>query len=244
MKYTPIFFYKGLPEWKRKKDPVLSRLFYRPVSFLLSAVFSSAGLTANSVSLISLAVGLAACLSFVLLHPTVGAVLINAWLLLDCADGNIARCVRSEKYGEFIDAVSGYILLGLMFPCMGLCVYHLGGSVFEAGDPMILFFGALASSFDALSRLAYQKFQVVGFGMGVNNHADQNPERVKGIQSIRIKVDQALSLGGILPAVILLSVLLGSLDLVVFIWSVYCLLVFIASMAYLLGKTFRANRDS
>lgn len=243
MKFTPYYFYKGLPEWKRKKDPITSRLFYRPISFLFSALFASIGLTANAVSLISLLVGLVACSAFALQMPVIGAVLVNLWLVLDCADGNIARCVRAEKYGEFVDAVSGYILLGLLFPCIGLCTYFTGGLLFSQGDPALVFLGSLASSFDILSRLAYQKYQVVGFGMGVNNHADQNPENVTGVHSLRIKIDANLSLGGILPAVMFVFALVGWLDIGICVWCAYCFLVFIVTVAYLMLKTLKANRS-
>ena len=50
MKYTPKYFYDNLPAWKRKKDPILSRLFYRPASFLTASIFSNLGIGANTVS--------------------------------------------------------------------------------------------------------------------------------------------------------------------------------------------------
>lgn len=244
MRYSPRFFRDGLPKWKRKKDPILSRLFYRPVSFLLSAVFSSLGVTANAVSYFSMLVAVVACVLFVVGSPVAGAALVNVWLLLDCADGNIARCVHAEKYGEFADALSSYVCVGLMFPCIGYCVYQTGGALFGPGEPAIILVGALASSCDTLMRLGYQKYQVVGFGMGVNSHVDQNPEKASGIDAVRIKVDAYLSLGGFLPAVLLVAAIFGFLDIVVILWAVYYLAVFMASTAYLVGKTVSANREA
>lgn len=241
MMYTPSFFHDGLPEWKRKKDPILSRLFYRPVSYVLSALFASAGITANAISYFSMLVAIAACAFFAVGKPVCGAVLVNVWLLLDCADGNIARCVRAERYGEFADALSSYVCVGLMFPCIGYCAYHTGGLFVPAGEPLIILMGALASGCDTLMRLGYQKFQVVGFSMGVNSHVDQNPEKTGGIDAIRIKVDAYLSLGGFLPAVLLIAAVASFLDVIVIIWAVYYGAVFVASTAYLIGKTVESN---
>lgn len=222
----------------------MSRIFYRPVSFLISAVCSSLGISANAISYFSMVVAFVACAMFVFGLPIAGAALVNVWLLLDCADGNIARCVRAEKYGEFADAMSSYVCVGLMFPCIAFNVYQTGGFLVAPGEPEIILVGALASSFDTLMRLSYQKFQVVGFGMGVNNHIDQNPEKARGIDSVRIKVDAYLSLGGFLPFVLLVASIAGCLDAVVIVWAVYYAAVFAASTLYLIGKTVKANRGA
>lgn len=39
MKYSPKFFHDTMPEWKRKKDPLVARVFHRPISFLFSSFF-------------------------------------------------------------------------------------------------------------------------------------------------------------------------------------------------------------
>jgi hypothetical protein len=64
MKYTPKYFSERLPAWKRKKDPILSRIFYRPASFVTAALFSSAGVGPNAVSYFSAVVAIAACALF------------------------------------------------------------------------------------------------------------------------------------------------------------------------------------
>ena len=131
MKYTAQFFKDNLPEWKRKKDPILSQLFYRRVSFFVSAFFANLDIGANAVSLISVGVAVLACAAFIAGWPIVGALLVNLWLIMDCADGNIARSVKKELYGDFVDSMSSYICVGLLFPCLGFVVYRMGGAVFE-----------------------------------------------------------------------------------------------------------------
>lgn len=158
MNYTPKYFKENLPEWKRKKDPILSRIFYRPVSFLFSSLFCHIGWTANMVSYFSALIAIIACVCFVFGAPIAGAILINIWLILDCSDGNIARSVKKEHYGDFADAMSSYICVGLMFVCIGFNVYQTGGIIFYAESPWIILLGALAGSSDSLMRLIYQKY--------------------------------------------------------------------------------------
>lgn len=108
MKYTMKYFKEDMPEWKRKKDPPLSRIFYRPAGFLLAAAFSNAGVSANTVSYISLVEGVLACGLFLPDHyvcRVAGAALVNLWLVLDCTDGCIARSVRAQPFGEFADGI-------------------------------------------------------------------------------------------------------------------------------------------
>lgn len=119
MRYTAKYFRDRLPDWKRKKDPILSRVFYRPLSFFCSAFFSYIGWTANMVSYFSAVVAIIACACFVLGAPIVGAVLINLWLLLDCTDGNIARSVKKERYGDFADSNEQLHLRGVHVPVAG-----------------------------------------------------------------------------------------------------------------------------
>jgi len=60
-KYTPKYFHDNMPEWKRVKDPFLSRIFYRPVSFLLASLCAKMGVGANAVSYWSAVVAIVAC---------------------------------------------------------------------------------------------------------------------------------------------------------------------------------------
>lgn len=241
MRYTAKYFHDNLPEWKRKKDPILSRVFYRPLSFFCSAFFANVGWTANMVSYFSAVVALVACACFVLGAPIAGAVLINVWLLLDCTDGNIARSVRKERYGDFADSMSSYICVGLMFCCMGFSAYQMGGALFAPDNPWVILMGALAGSSDSLMRLLYQKFLNSSVAQGIAVNRSEDPEQQGGINRIRMKVDAYVSLGGFLPLAVLLASIFGFLDVVVVLWLAYYGLTFLASALYLVCKTFKAN---
>ena len=145
MHYTAKFFKDNMPEWKRKKDPILSRIFYRRVAFWLAARCANLEISANTISYFSAIIGIIACACF---RPAswichvIGAVLINFWLVLDCTDGNLARSVKSQPFGEFADGISSYILVGLMCSAIGITVFREGGVLFKAGNIWMVYVGA------------------------------------------------------------------------------------------------------
>ena len=243
MIYTVKYFRDNLPEWKRKKDPLLSQVFYRPVSFLFSSLFCGIGWTANMVSYLSALVAIVACVCFVMGKPIVGAILINLWLVFDCADGNIARSVKKECYGDFADAMSSYVCVGIMFACIGFCAYRTGGVLIEPGNPWIILMGALAGSSDSLMRLIYQKYLNSSVEQGIPVNSSEDPEQQGGINRIRMKVDAYVSLGGFLPLAVLLASIFGFLDAVVILWLVYYGITFVVSALYLARKTFAINTE-
>lgn len=75
----------------------VSWLFHRRVSPYLSWIFIRLGISANTVTLLSGVAAFAAAVLFVLPNPVswvVAAVLVQAYFLLDCADGEISRYER------------------------------------------------------------------------------------------------------------------------------------------------------
>lgn len=85
MRYTAQYFRDGLPEWKRRKDPVMVKLVMRPLSFYVSAFCANRG------------------------------------------DGNLARSVKPQPFGGFVDSESSYILVALLGSCLGISAYNGGG---------------------------------------------------------------------------------------------------------------------
>ncbi len=114
------------------KDKMLSERrdktwFYytgRLPSFYLTWIFLHLNISANQATYISLIVGLAGCAFLALGSYTgklVGALMINLGFALDCVDGNIARYRKSfTHYGEFIDALVGYIVAAFLFMSLGV----------------------------------------------------------------------------------------------------------------------------
>lgn len=226
-KYTAKYFKENMPEWKRKKDPILSRIFYRKVAFGVAAVAANVGISANTVSYFSAIVGVVACFCFLPVSHVahiIGAVLINFWLILDCTDGNLARSVKSQPFGEFADGVSSYILVGLMCSMMGAAVYFEGGLFVPEGSPWIILIGALASSSDSLMRLIYQKYKNTERDMADKGIIEiENDVRTDHSQvgSFRVRAEAELGIGGLLPIAILFAAIFQALDVVVLYCFVY-----------------------
>lgn len=126
MQYTAQFFRDNLPVWKRRKDSLPIKIFYRPVSFFTASFCANHGISANSVSVFSTFVGLIACVMFLFGRwelNIIGALLISLWLILDCTDGNLARCVKAQPFGEFVDSESSYTLVAFLGVSLGMSVF-------------------------------------------------------------------------------------------------------------------------
>lgn len=228
MKYSYTFFKNGLPEWKRKKDPILVKIFYRPVSFYLASLAANLHISANTVSYFSALIAIISCFLYLLpihmLH-ILAAILVNIWLLLDCTDGNLARSVKKLPFGEFADAASSYLLVGFLCTCMGFSVYNDGGILFEKGSIWIILMGAFASSSDTMMRLIYQKYKNVEHGLvdaGIIKEENDIRTDTDKVNSFRVRIEAELGIGGILSVAILLGSVFHALDLVV----IYCLLYY------------------
>ncbi len=230
-KYNAKFFRNDMPEWKRKKDPILTRLFYRPLSFQFASLFTKMGITANEVSYFSILIVIMSCIFLVIpnfICHVIGAVLVNVWLLFDCIDGNIARTVKKEPFGEFADSVSSYILVALLCTCLGIVSYFDGGILFSKECIWIVFLGALASTSDTLMRLIYQKYK--------SNERELADKKIIQLEydkrkdnnqsnSLLVRIESDFGVGGILPIMILLGVLFNAIDLVV----IYCFIYYFFS---------------
>lgn len=227
MKYTAKFFRDNLPEWKRKKDSFVGRLLYREISFYLSAFFSNIGLTANQVSYISIFIGIIACVCFYTgsyYVAIVGAVLINIWALFDDADGNMARSVKQQPFGEFADSCSSYILVALMVTSFSFYVYFNGGIFLKPNCIWIVCLGALASNSDTLMRLIYQKYKNCESDLVNRNVLEKEFDYrmdKNSVNSFKTRIESEFGLSETMAVVILICTITKSLDILVCYYFVY-----------------------
>lgn len=237
-KYTPKQFKEGLPEWKRIKDPLTSRYFYRPLSFVTASIATNIGLSANDVSYFSIFIAIVACMFLIIpnyISNIIGAIFVNLWLLSDCTDGNIARTVKKQPFGDFADSISSYILVGLLCTSLGIAAYFTGGVIIEKSCIWIVLLGAIASSSDTLMRLIYQKYK-----SSERNLADEgklkveNDKRTDNSQtnSLLVRIESDFGIGGILPILVLLGTIFRFLDLVV----LYCFAYYFLSSILMISK--------
>lgn len=247
MNYSPKYFSDSLPIWKKKKDPVLTRIFYRPVSFVCASIATNLGISANATSYFSAVLGIFACVLFLVdsfAARLTGAILINVWLILDCTDGNIARSVKKQPFGEFADGISSYIVVALMCTTIGFSVFFSGGVIFEAGSPWIILIGALASISDTLMRLIYQKYQKTAREMqdkGIIPAEKDVRTNTNSVGSFRVRIEMELGLGGILPIAILIATIFNALDIIILYCFAYYGLSCAASSLLFVMKAINAS---
>lgn len=236
--YTGRQLWDDMPEWKKKKDCAIARYFFRPISYYVAAWCANRGISANTVSYCSVFFAIAGCLCFALSGPfwhLAGAILFNIWYLLDCVDGNIARSIKKQPFGDFADAVSSYILVGFMGAAMGYAVYMDGGFFVKPGYALFILIGGWATTADTMMRLIYQKFK--------------NSERIlqdKGVLEVKydkradanattswlVRLEEWFGIGGYLSFVILLATIFNALDVII----IYCFIYYGGSFVIMTVK--------
>ena len=90
MKYTAQYFRGNMPEWKKREASLPERIIYRPISFHVSAFCANHEIHANTVSVFSTFVAVAACFMFLFANywcNITGALLASLWCILDCTEG-------------------------------------------------------------------------------------------------------------------------------------------------------------
>ncbi len=217
MKYTFKGIIKSLPVKKNSNSSWWVKLWVRRISFLFTYLFINLGFSSNAVTAVSILVTLAGCVCFAI--STNGCViaaviLINLWLILDCVDGNIARCKQQKKrYGEFIDAMGGYFTVAFVYLAMGICTFHRGGVLLPENCEWILIGGAVSSVCDILARLIYTNYCVFNQTDGVSEEKAQQ-ENKRSINYLRKRVSKELGLSGMFMPAIIIAAIFNAYDIV------------------------------
>lgn len=162
MKYTFRNILNSLPVKKNSNSSWWVKLWVRRISFLFTFLFINLGFSPNAVSVLSIFVALASCVCYMI--PSVpcmivAIVLINFWLVLDCVDGNIARCRNMKTvYGEFVDDIGGYFTVAFVYLAIGVCAYNFGGVLLGEKNMWMIILGGVSSACDILARLIHKDY--------------------------------------------------------------------------------------
>jgi phosphatidylglycerophosphate synthase len=157
MSYTFRDIINSLPPEKRQSDGLWTRFVLRPLSVPLVWLALRLRLSANGVSYLSVLFSVAGGILFSqpgFALPLWGAILLNVFSLLDCADGGVARTTKTAgPWGGWADAVMGFIAYTAVFLSTGvyLCL--------RTGWWWILVVTGLTSSANLLARVAYQIYK-------------------------------------------------------------------------------------
>jgi phosphatidylglycerophosphate synthase len=226
----------------------------RPISFHVAAAFVRAGITANQVTWLSLAVlvGGGLLLGFGSSNAAVlGAALVNLWLLLDCTDGNIARHHRTfSTYGAFIDTMGGYGAYALVFFAAGIGTWSRPGEAWLLAswsgapppDGVWMLLGAWASIAALWTRLVYQKFKNSFGGRELRrHHLIVGPAERSFGRRLMGAGNNLLNVSGGALVLLFIATLLGVLDLFLVMVALGNTTVLVATVAWLLRRAAAAS---
>ena len=247
MKYSPKQFYLDYPPSKRKEDTLFCKFIIRPLSFLFSSFFVFLGIGANAVSIISLLFSFISCgflivfyfyNLYLFLYLSLASFFV--WAILDCVDGNIARSIKKEKYGDFLDAVAGYIYPGIFISLFGICASRMNNIVFVEYNDILIVLAVVAGTSMITLILANKKFEEND--KMYTSGQSENKKHTISFYSIARRVWDELSFGGFMPLILLLAIIFDVSNLVAFFYSICFILMFILGMTYLIAKTILKNR--
>jgi len=239
---------------KREQDREDLWVYYviRKISFYPTWLFLKIGISANQATFISIIVGVIGC-SFLAFGNygtrIMGALLVNFWIVLDCVDGNIARYEETfSNYGEFIDALGGYLLNAILFLSTGIAAFSHPELSFKfinqifAGNldrSILIISGAWASIVIILSRLIFHKFMNIFSGVQSSKIRSAVESR-KGLSHIfYLVVHNIVSLSGFLTPILLLAVIFRFLSIFVLLYALMNTIILIVTTHRIVLKSRR-----
>lgn len=144
----------SLPEEKKQSDGLWTKIVLRPLSLPFVWIALRLRIKANTVSYISAFFSVSGGILFGtrgFWTALAGAILLNIFSILDCADGTVARVTKtSSLWGGWADAVMGFVAYTAVFLSSGVYVY------LRTGWWEILLISGFTSSANLLTRVAYQ----------------------------------------------------------------------------------------
>jgi len=217
---------------KRRADRTHVWLFYiiRRISFYPTWLFLKLGVSANQATYLSMIIGAIGCGFLAMGEYTIritGALLVSSWIVLDCVDGNIARYRKTfSQYGEFIDALSGYMMNAFLFLSVGIgASVHLEPSfliiaqTFDVNPNLLILLGAWGSLMAVFPRLVYHKF-LTTFPQGRNADIKSEEESVGGFYHVIHRIAQNIvEFSGFLTPILLLATIFRFLSIFVFFYA-------------------------
>lgn len=233
MRYSLRYIIDSLPAKKNSKSSLWVKLIVRKLSFIFTYLFINIGFSPWAASVFSVIVAIAGSILMMIpnyLCVVIGMVLVQFWLILDCVDGNIARCKKqSSEMGSFIDALSGYYISAFVYLGTGVAAFNF--SPLENFRYLFLLAGAISSISGILSRLIHQKYTYTILTLEKQNPdmviPEEEVENKKSIQYIRSRVDKEIGISGLfMPFLIVAAIfnLFGTITIFYFAFQVVALL--------------------
>lgn len=222
MKYSFRSVLDSLPVKKNSNSSWWVKLWVRRVSFVFTYIFINLGFSPNGVSVLSVFVALTSFVCFVASSGwtlIVAIVCINFWLILDCVDGNIARC-RNQKtiYGEFVDDIGGYYVVAFVYLAIAIRAFNDGGMILN-NSPRVIVIGAVSCISDILARLINKDYGNFSMRRSDYTPIDYTNESKKAISYIRRRVGKEIGVSGAFMPLTIICGIFGWYD---FMTLFYC----------------------
>lgn len=153
------------------------------------------------------------------------------WAVLDCVDGNVARCkgLASER-GALWDATGGYMALSLIFFAVGIAAYYDNNIVECLNKHLYIVLGGLTSLMSLFPRLVMQKKKA----------GENGAEAVKAVgdkasfslpKIIALNLESAI---GLMQVVVLLGIIFHFLNIFIICYFILNLIIMVYSLYTLL----------
>lgn len=226
MKYTYKQILDSLPIKKNSNSSWWVKLWVRKVSFFFTFVFINMGFSPNAVSVFSIFVTLLACGLYMVPNKmcvAIAVVLVNLWLVLDCVDGNIARCRKIKTvYGEFVDDIGGYYTVAFIYLAIGVCAFNFGGLFAPIGQHWLIVAGGGACIFDILARLIHKDYE--NFTAKTESEEERKAKAAipsyeiinrKSISYVRRRIGKELGISGAFMPLTILCAIFSTYDLMI-----------------------------
>lgn len=253
MKYTYKQILESLPVKKNSNSSWWVKLWVRRVSFFFTYIFINLGFSPNGVSVLSIFVTLFACVLFMVparWAVIVAVILINLWLILDCVDGNIARCRKQKTvYGEFVDDIGGYYTVAFVYLSVGVCAYNFGGVVFGQYNMWMIILGGVSSICDILARLIHKDFEhftdktlTESERQEKNSHESYEVTDKKSLSYIRRRVGKEIGISGCFMFFAILCCIFTAYDIMTIFYFVFNGCALMATTCLLIYKSEKYDR--
>lgn len=210
---------------------VWTRFVILPIAFPIAGILHRIGMSANQVTYTSIlisfvAAGLTATAKYELV--LLGAFLFNVYLVLDFVDGNIARISgKDSPYGTWIDNLGGYLTYVLIFLSVGIAAQSQ--STLHSGLITIdyILVGTIATVSNLLVRNLHQKMNMVE-----NSGNEDSPSPNSNSSSLLFTINQNVGLVGLLTPFLIISSIIGFLDVFLIFYASYYTAMLISYMGY------------
>jgi len=209
---------------EQERHDLMFRFFARPLSFPIAWLGLRLGLRPNDVTVVSLVInvlGLAMMLTGSRIVMVTGVILVLLALVLDAADGNMARTARQfSPVGEWLEGIGSYLLCGWFHLAGGIGAWRAlikqdpvtGWPTTAAEGGWLIAFGAIAATGVTISILAAAKFSVVFPSV---DRAEVVARRGQGFYGMLFTVGRNLSFAsGLVLPLTLVGILTGRYEVV------------------------------